>query len=505
MTTPVPTTSARAAAWATDPTPPAAAPALGDLTAEVVVIGGGITGITTALLLGRAGLDVVVCEAGRVAGGVSGLNTAKVSALQGTIYSDLTRRHGRDRAARYAAASLAGLDLVAELAAAHAPECGLARRPAATVAATEHGVETVRAEAEAARAAGLPVTVSTEVDAPVPVTLAVSLTDQASLHPVRYLRGLAAAAVAAGVRLHEHSRVHDVGLRAPYLVHTADARIRAAHVVIATHYPTLDRGGYFARLAVARSYCVAAGLTGVAPATMTISVEAPTRSFAAVDGLAILGGESHEVGKRGVDAERYRALEHDLRRWCDVADGGFRWSAQDAMSIDRLPIVGAYLPGAAALSVATGYGKWGLSTGTVAARILADRILRRPNEHRGLFSPGRFDGRCVVALAKLSGKVTLDLLGDRALPHRTSAAQVAPGSGAIVRDGHRRSAVYRDAHGVVHAVSARCTHLGCLVRFNAAETSWDCPCHGSRFDVDGAVLEGPAVHPLPPQVTPGES
>jgi glycine/D-amino acid oxidase-like deaminating enzyme/nitrite reductase/ring-hydroxylating ferredoxin subunit len=331
----------------------------------------------------------------------------------------------------------------------------------------------------------------------VPARGAVCLPDQLSLHPVRYLHGLMAAATAAGVRLHENSRVLDVGLRAPHLVRTADARLRAEHVVVATHYPMLDRGGYFARLGVERSYCVAARLRGAAPRTMTISVESPTRSFTAVAGLAILGGESHEAGARGVDADRFRALEQDLRAWCDVGDDGFRWSAQDAMSIDRLPVIGPYLPGSSSLWVATGYGKWGLSTGTVAGRILADRILGRENPHASLFAPARADLRSAASLAKLAGKVTLDLVGDRLRPEQDSAARVLPGSGAIVRRGQRRSAVYREPDGTLHAVAARCTHLGCLVRFNAAETSWDCPCHGSRFDVDGAVLEGPATAPLP--------
>jgi Rieske Fe-S protein len=229
---------------------------------------------------------------------------------------------------------------------------------------------------------------------------------------------------------------------------------------------------------------------------MTISVESPTRSFAAVAGFAVLGGESHEAGARGVEAGRFRALEQDLRAWCDVGDDGFRWSAQDPMSIDLLPIIGPYLPGSSSLWVGTGYRKWGLSTGTIAGRILADRILGRENPHAALFAPTRMDLRSTASLAKLGGKVTFDLVADRLRPDQNSAAQVRPGSAAIVRRGQRRSAVYRDPEGTLHAVAARCTHLGCLVRFNAAETSWDCPCHGSRFDVDGAVLEGPAVAPL---------
>jgi glycine/D-amino acid oxidase-like deaminating enzyme/nitrite reductase/ring-hydroxylating ferredoxin subunit len=499
VTLPVETTTAQGSPWLVGETA-TTAPAMGSLTADVLVVGAGITGVTVALLLAQAGLDVVVCEAEYVAAGTSGLNTAKVSALQSTIYSALAARHGIGRAGEYAAASQAGVDLVVELAAAHAPEAGLRRRTAATVATTPDQVDAVRSEIEAARAAGLPVYASAALDTPVPVHAGVCLDDQASVHPVRYVRGLMEAAIAAGARLHEHSRVLDVTHRSPHIVRTGSAEITARHVVVAGHYPLLDRGGYFARLEAHRSYCVAARLRGDEPDVLAISAGQPTRSFAALEGLAILGGEGHAAGDRGVGPDRFEALERDLRAWCDVRDDEgqvYRWSAQDAVSVDRLPMIGPYLPGASSLWVATGYGKWGLSTGTVAARILADRILGRQNAWADTFRPSRFNLRSTTDLLRLSGKVAADLVGDRLRGGDvTSVEQIAPGTGAVLRRGHRRSGVYRDADGGVHAVSLRCTHLGCLLRFNAAETSWDCPCHGSRFDVDGAVLEGPAVHPL---------
>jgi Rieske Fe-S protein len=282
-------------------------------------------------------------------------------------------------------------------------------------------------------------------------------------------------------------------------VRTGEAEITARHVVVAGHYPLLDRGGYFARLEAQRSYCVAARLRAPEPEVLAISAGKPTRSFAALEGLAVLGGEGHAAGDRGVGPDRFDALAHDLRAWCDVADDEalFRWSAQDAVSVDRLPMIGPYLPGANSLWVATGYGKWGLSTGTIAARILADRLLGRQNAWAEVFRPARVNVRSTPELVRLAGKVAADLVGDRLRPADvTSVDDVAPGAGAVLRRGHRKCGVYRDTAGGLHAVSLRCTHLGCLLRFNAAETSWDCPCHGSRFDVDGAVLEGPAVRPL---------
>jgi glycine/D-amino acid oxidase-like deaminating enzyme/nitrite reductase/ring-hydroxylating ferredoxin subunit len=492
------TVSAVGSAWLTEPVP-AAPSASGALTCDVLVIGAGITGVTTALMLAQTGLDVIICEAATAISGTSGLNTAKVTALQGALYSSLTRRHGTDTATAYAAASQAAVDTVAQLAEQYAPDAALSRRPAASVAGSASQVSKIEQELAAARAAGLPVREADEIDAPIPCFKAVVLDDQLTLHPVRYVRGLLTAAQDAGARLYENSRVTGLKGGDPYRAQTADAEITARHVVVAAHYPMFDRGLYFARLEAKRSYCVAGPLTGAVPHTLAITVGSPTRSFTAVDGLAVLGGEGHAAGARGVSAERFDKLERDLLAWTEVTEVPYRWSAQDPVSADHLPLIGPYLPGSNSLWVATGYGKWGLSNGTVAAGVLTDSILGRQNPWAGLYNPKRFNVRSTPSFARLQAKVAADIIGDRLRPGEAPSVEaVSPGTGAVVRSGHKQVGVYRDPEGGVHCVSLRCTHLGCLLRFNAAETSWDCPCHGSRFDVDGEVLEGPAVHPLPP-------
>ncbi|HUR74285.1 MAG TPA: FAD-dependent oxidoreductase [Sporichthya sp.] len=492
------TVSAVASAWLADPVAPAPK-ALGPLTCDVLVIGAGITGVTTALLLAQTGLDVVICEAATAISGTSGLNTAKVTALQGAMYSSLTRRHGTETAASYAAASQAAVESVARLAEQFSPDAALSRRPAASVAGSADQVAQVEEEFEAARAAGLPVRAVDEIDAPLPCFRAVVLDDQLTLHPVRYVRGLLRAAQEAGARLFENSRVTGLRGSGPYRARTDTAEIAARHVVVAAHYPMFDRGLYFARLEAKRSYCVAGPLTGDVPQTLAITVGSPTRSFTAVDGLAVLGGEGHAAGARGVGPERFEALEKDLLAWTDVTEVPYRWSAQDPVSADHLPMIGRYMPGANSLWVGTGYGKWGLSNGTLAAEILTDAILGQDNPWAEIFRPARFNVRSAQSFARLQAKVAADLVGDRLRPGEASSVEaVTPGTAAVVRHGAKQTGVYRDPAGGVHAVSLRCTHLGCLLRFNAAETSWDCPCHGSRFDVDGGVLEGPAVRPLAP-------
>ncbi|WP_410663419.1 FAD-dependent oxidoreductase [Amycolatopsis sp. lyj-84] len=466
-------------------------------TSHVVVIGGGIAGLTTALLLLRRGFEVALVEAETVGSGASGNNTAKVTALQSTRYSTLTRSHSAATVAAYASAATAGVELLSTLA--EPLDCDVRRAPAATFALTEAERDIVRSEADAAKKAGLAVEWAEELDLPFPTYGAVRLHDQLVLHPVKYLRGLAAAFVAEGGRLFEHSRVLSVSNTMPFEARTAGGIVRAEHLVVATHYPILDRGLFFARLDAERSYCVAMRLHGESlPEDLSISAGSPSYSFGRHGEHLVLGGQSHPVGDRGIDFERYTALTDFAQKYFDVAEVVHRWSAQDPHAYDGLPMVGSYLPGALRLWVATGFAKWGLAMATIGAEVLADRISGAGNPHAALFSPHRLSLRNVPALVRQNTKTAKDLVGDRLSPvDEHDTAEVPIDEARVRRDGAGKKGVYRDQAGALHAVSLRCTHLGCLLRFNGAERSWDCPCHGSRFDVDGAVLEGPAVEPLP--------
>jgi glycine/D-amino acid oxidase-like deaminating enzyme/nitrite reductase/ring-hydroxylating ferredoxin subunit len=476
----------------------ALAPLTEDLRVDVAVVGGGLTGLTTALLLKRAGLRVAVLEAERCGGGVTGNSTAKVTALQSTIYRTIRERHGAEAASTYAEASLAAVAKVAELARTEQIDCDLHRRPAFSYAPTSEELREIEAEASAAGQAGLPVRLTTDVDLPYPVAGAVRLDDQLEFQPVRYVRGLVDAVNSGSGAVYEHTRVTGVSFDSPPTVHTAAGSVRADHVVVATHYPLLDRGVFFARLESSRSYCIAAEIAEPAPEGLSISAGSPTRSIRSHNGLLVLAGESHPTGDSAASPERYQALEAFAGEHWTVRKVTHHWSAQDPSSYDKLPIIGRYTPLSPRLFVASGFMKWGLTSGTFAAMIIADQIGGRDNPWQEVFHPNRVTLRSAPTLARLNVKVAADLVGDRLRPAEAdSIAAVPPGEARVVGSHREKIGVYRDEDGVAHAVSLRCTHLGCLLRFNRAERSWDCPCHGSRFDVDGAVLEGPAVRPLP--------
>ncbi|MHA6794356.1 FAD-dependent oxidoreductase [Pseudonocardia bannensis] len=464
---------------------------------DVLVLGGGITGLTAALLLKRSGARVGVVEADRIGTGATGNNTAKVTALQSTMLSRIRRTRGADVAAAYAEHSRAAVEMVAQLAAEHDIACDLRRRAAYTVAAEESELRTVEQEADAARRAGLPVTLTDDVDLPFAVAGAVGLADQVEFHPVKYAYGLAAAIDGDGCRVFEGTRALSVEEDRPICVQTTHGLLTGEQVVVATHFPVWDRGLYFARMEATRAYCVAARVRGEPSRGMSITAGSPSWSFRSAGDLLIVCGQDHPTGARGVDGQRYSALEDFARRHWDVEEITHRWSAQDALPYDHTPMIGTYTPLSSHMFVAAGYSKWGLSGGTMGAMLLAERIAggRAATE---VFSPHRISPRGLPTLARLNAKVAVDLVGDRLAPSGvTSATEIPPGEAGVVRSGTDRVGVYRDEAGGLHGVSMRCTHLGCLVRFNGAERSWDCPCHGSRFAIDGTVLEGPAVDPLP--------
>jgi glycine/D-amino acid oxidase-like deaminating enzyme/nitrite reductase/ring-hydroxylating ferredoxin subunit len=479
-------------------------PALdGDRRTDVVVVGAGITGLTLARMLVDAGAGVVVVDAGPVCAGATGYTTAKVTALHRLIYGELTDRHGEERARAYAAANQAAVERVAAFAESDGIDCNLTRAAAVTYTARDEHVLEVEREVEAARKLGLPVELTGNVPLPYPVSAAIRLDNQLHFHPRRYCLGLARRIVDAGGSVHEHTRARAVATSSSDVSVTTDrGTITADRSVLATHLPFLDRGGFFARAHPYRSYALAVRLRGAAPEGMYISVEDPTRSLRpAPDGRLIVGGEGHRTGEETNTLRHYVALESWARDHFDVSSVDYRWSAQDYETLDGLPYVGRITPREERVLVATGFRKWGMTNGTAAAEILADRILGRDNQGATAFDATRLAPRpSITAFLRENVAVAGHFAIDRVAALRAPTTDaLEPGQGAIARHNGTRAACYRDEEGSLHAVSAVCTHLGCQVTFNDAERTWDCPCHGSRFDVDGRVLEGPAVKDLPPK------
>lgn len=479
-----------------------------DITVDAAVVGAGIAGISIAAELARSGRSVALLEAGRIASGVTGGTTAKVSVLHGAIYGHLTSRLGAETAQAYATSQWQAMQYVEETAERLGIDCDLERQPAFVYSESDTDVSTLRDEAEAARRAGLPASFTEETGLPFPVAGAVRVEEQLLFHPRKYLRGVTEELVRLGGLVFENSRVTDLTEGTPcVLTCEKGSRVSARHVVVATHYPVFDRSMLFTRLSPRREFAVAGAVDASAdPGGMYVSLGSDTRSVrgAPYDGGRLLIATGSPFTPGSPDAARH--LE-ELQRWLldrfPVQEIGFRWAAQDNFSGDRVPFIGPLHVGAAHTWVATGFNAWGMTNGVVAAMLLAERIDGRTPEWGSIYDPRRLhptlEARTVVgagakAVTGLAANAGARL---KAKLHRfRSVDDLAPGQAGIVSDSDGEWATYVDEDGTSHAVSPTCTHMGCLVSFNDAERAWECPCHGSRFGLDGAVLQGPANRPL---------
>ena len=471
------------------------------------MVGAGISGLSAAFELARRGASVTVLEARFVAAGASGYNTAKLSSLHGLTYSKLEGSLGPEKARLYGSANERGIERVHEIAAGEGIECDLRRKPNVVYTESSAQREEIEREVEAARRAGLAARLVEDLDLPYPIEAAVEFERQAEFHPVKYLDGLARALAARGARIYEGTVAVSVEAGSPCRVRTrAGGTVTAGAVVVATHLPFLDRGLFFARCHPERSYVVASPYEGAhARAGMYQSTQSPAHSIRVHetgDGSWLLvGGESHKTGQADA-ARRYRQLE----RWARDRFGiepAMRWATQDQMPVDGVPFIGPVDPLSRNVFVATGFRKWGLAMGVAAGDLLAALVEGSGHEWAKLFDTQRLRPRAAASsFVRENLNVAWRFLGDRVVK-RAETDSIEPGEGRIVGAGLGQRAVYRDEAGNLHAISARCTHLGCIVNWNSAERTWDCPCHGSRFGARGEVVMGPAVSPLAPKDPPG--
>lgn len=471
---------------------------------DVAIVGGGIVGVVAAHLLKRAGKTVALLEMQRVGHGVTGYTTAKITSSQSLIYQRLERKHGLEVSRAYAAAQEAGRAEIRRLTDAEGIECDLETQDNYVYCEDEDEVASIEAEVAAARRAGLRVELVRDTPLPYPVAAALRHPDQAQFHPLRFLEHLAKDIPGDGSFVFEDSRALDVDEGEPLTVTCERGAITARDLIVATNYPFLDRGLYFPRVHPQRSYAVA-GVADPALACegMYISSDQPTRSIRTIrDGsrsLISVGGEGHAVGQEHDTDERYSALETWAADRFGIKEVTHRWSTQDGITVDGLPYIGRYRRTSEHVYTATGFAKWGMANGAMAAGLLTDLILERGNGWAELFDPHRLT--VTASAEKLiteNAKVAMHWTRDR-ISHPQSAPfdGLGAGEGSVRREGTKLVAASRAADGTLIKVSAVCTHLGCVVAWNPAETSWDCPCHGSRFASDGSVIQGPAVHDLP--------
>lgn len=470
---------------------------------DVIVVGGGLAGLLSALRLAERGARVALFEARSVAARTTGHSTAKVTALHGAIYHRLIDGKNLETAMQYGQANLVAVEEIRTLIDESDIDCAAVTAPASTCA--ERDLRLIEAEFEAATACGLPVRWTVPTELPFPVAGAVTMDDQLHVDPVRLCHGIVHRLHTLGASVYEGIRVTGVSEdRAGCTVGAAGLSFRAANVVIATHLPVVDPAFLAARSTPVRSYIVAgqvadpaSGMYLAADAGWSIRpAPAPPNRRSDTPNL-LVGGEGHDM----LDSVESGSHLERLERWAVERYGmnvSHRWSAFDYRSADGLPFVGRLAPGGQRRFVATGFDKWGMTTSMVAADVLADLIDGRDNPSAEILDSTRILPTIGRSTVKNGAKVAVRFVGDRATALLASEERLTPGTGVVVRRGSSLVALSCDSEGQTHMVDAVCSHLGCIVSFNAGEQTWDCPCHGSRYTAAGEVLDGPAREPLAP-------
>ena len=412
----------------------------GDMNTDVLIIGGGMAGILCAYRLHSAGVPYVLAEAETICSGITKNTTAKITSQHGLIYDKLISKFGIERAKQYLAANEAALQAYRELC--RNIDCGFEEKAAYIYSLDDR--KKIERELSALGKLGFPAEFEDKLPLPFPVAGAVRFPNQAQFHPLKFI-----SEIAKGLHIYEHTRVRElIGTTAL----TNHGRICARKIIVTTHFPFLNKhGSYFLKLYQHRSYVIA---LKNAPDVggMYLDEAQAGMSFRNYEDLLLVGGGDHRTGKKG---GAWQELRNFARRYYPQADEQYHWAAQDCMSLDGVPYIGPYSASTTDLYVATGFNKWGMTTSMVSAEILSDLVQGRENPYADVFSPSRSIFHPQLAVNGFEAVVNL-----------------------------------------LTPTARRCPHMGCALKWNAVEHTWDCPCHGSRFTCDGKLIDNPATGDL---------
>ncbi len=452
----------------------------GHIQSDAAVIGGGMAGILTAWYLEQSGIRTVVLEADQIGGGQTKNTTAKITSQHGMLCHTFIEKKGEETARKYVQANQNAVEEYRKLIREKGIHCDLSETNAYVY--SKDG-EKLRYETEAAQRLGIDASFEKQIEIPVSCAGAVCFPGQAEFHPLKFIGTLAEQ-----LTIYEGTLVTEVE---NHLVKTARGSVKADHIIFTTHFPFVNFPGmYFARMHQERSYVIALENAGKLNG-MYIGDGEDTLSFRQYDRYVLLGGQAHRTGenREGGCFETLKEIAKDRYPESSVVAC---WSAQDCMTTDNIPFIGQYSVERTNWWVATGFGKWGMSSSMVSAMLLRDKICGIENQYAEIFDPSRFATEEIPGLMKESGKAIKGLTKRFFhVPNETITA-LERGHGAVVETPQGKAGVYKTEEGKIYQVDIVCPHMGCELAWNPNECSWDCPCHGSRFDFMGNLLDGPA-------------
>ena len=466
---------------------------------DALVIGGGITGMTAALLLQNAGRKVALAEAHSVGYGTTAGTSAHINTFADTTYKEAERAFGKDGAKLFAEAVNEGLGLIKANITNHRIDCDYETKIGYLYAEDEQQADQLDDVFSGANAVGVPVNYTVKVPTPLSFQAALEFEGQAQFHPLKYLQGLVSAFTKAGGVVLENTLIESLEKEGDsHLAIAGELKIYAKHIIYATHIPP-GINSYSLRCAPYRSYVLGVKLkTDTYPDALVYDMQEPYHYFRThiIDGekLLIAGGNDHKTGHDEPEAA-FAELEKYVRQHYHVSSVKYQWSSQYYVPVDGFPYIGQMPEAAKGVYCATGYNCNGMMLGSIAGKILADLVQGKESKYEKVFSPSRLKPVAgFTAFVQENADVAYHFVADRFNVHETdSLKRLQPGTGKVVEVEGKKIAAYRDENGGIFALSPVCTHAGCIVNWNGEEKSWDCPCHGARYDIHGKVLTGPAT------------
>ncbi|OZU90179.1 FAD-dependent oxidoreductase [Virgibacillus indicus] len=473
------------------------------IKADVGIVGGGITGITAAYLLAKQNVKVVLLDADEILNGTTGHTTAKITAQHGLIYDELIQHFGPEKALQYYNAAEEAKKLIEQNVESLNIDCDYKKEDAILFTNSDSYITQLQNEKKAYDQLKIEHELKDNMPLNIPLKSALIMKNQAQFHPLKYLKVLAEESVKNGAQIYEQTVAVDIEYNKHPSIITKDGhRVTCNHVIAASHFPFYDKESfYFTRMYAERSYIIAVKSPKKYPGGMYINAEEPTRSIRTTnmndEELWLIVGENHKTGQGKSTMIHYTGLLDFAKQKLGITDFVYRWSAQDLTTLDKLPYIGPVTKEEDNVLVATGFRKWGMTNGTIAAKILSDRILEKDNAYKELFSPARFQADpSIRKFARINADVAKHMVKGKLDNTKNSIDDLSADDATVTRINGKRTGVYKDQNNKIHMVDTTCTHLGCEVEWNSGERSWDCPCHGSRFSYTGEVIEGPAKRPL---------
>ncbi len=461
-----------------------------NLTAEVAVIGAGMAGVLIADRLKSEGKRVVVLEADRIGSGQTGKTTAKITAQHGCVYAQFKESFSNDKTGLYAKANAKAVEWYRNTVKQRNIDCDFEDTDSYIYSSFEY--EKLKREAQVCKEIGLSVELVEDINLPFDVIGGVKMKNQAQFNPLKFI-----SRISEDITAYEKTPVKSVK---GHTIYTDNFIVQAEKIVFACHYPFLIIPGlYFARMYQQRSYVLAVKDKHFAKG-MYIGVDNEGYSFRRYRDMLFIGGAGHRTGENS-SGTSYDELNRVARQICPDAEQLAFWSAQDCITADGMAYIGRLSSFHPDWYVATGFGKWGMTSSCVAADIITDLCVKGESPYEKVFTPQRFSATAAVGVAKEMGKALKGLAKGNLYipPHKLSSLKV--GQGGIVNIDGKKVGVYRESEKKYYTVIPRCTHMGCSLEWNSADKSWDCACHGSRFDYKGNLIDNPAKQNLkhPPE------